>query len=85
MLGLSLPDAEQISRQEYDLELVKPLRAHIQKLRAKGSKPVILLVYGIPLIIREEAGQEGKASDKTSVAVDSELNLILDYRYPKAV
>ena len=49
LVGVAVPTAEQMSRQEYDQNLLPPVREAAKKLQAQGKTPALLLVYGIPL------------------------------------
>jgi uncharacterized protein (TIGR03790 family) len=49
LLGVAVPSAEQISRQEYEQSLLAPVQAAALKLQAQGKTPALLLVYGLPL------------------------------------
>ena len=54
LLLLSLPDAEHLSREEYDSEVVPRVRAFIrQKQAAGGTIKCLLTVYGIPLVVMQ--------------------------------
>ena len=48
-MGVDVPASEDMSRQDYDAKLVPPVKAMVDRLKAKGRTPAILLVYGIPL------------------------------------
>jgi uncharacterized protein (TIGR03790 family) len=49
LVGVDVSTTEDISREDYDHQLVPPVRAMVEKLLAQGRTPAILLVYGIPL------------------------------------
>ncbi|MDP1761465.1 MAG: TIGR03790 family protein, partial [Deltaproteobacteria bacterium] len=49
LVGVDVPTSEDMSRQDYDGKLVRPVKAMVDKLRARGITPAILLVYGLPL------------------------------------
>ena len=49
LVGVEVPASEDMSRQDYDGKLVPPVKAMVDRLKAKGRTPAILLVYGIPL------------------------------------
>jgi uncharacterized protein (TIGR03790 family) len=49
LVGVEVPTSEDMSRQDYDGKLVPPVKAMVDKLKARGRTPAILLVYGIPL------------------------------------
>ena len=49
LVGVDVPTSEDMSRQDYDGKLVPPVKAMVDKLKAGGITPAVLLVYGIPL------------------------------------
>jgi uncharacterized protein (TIGR03790 family) len=49
LVGVEVSASEDMSRQDYDSKLVPPVKALVDRLKAKGRTPAILLVYGIPL------------------------------------
>ncbi len=49
LVGVEVPSSEDMSRQDYDQKLVPPVKAVVDRLKAQGRTPAILLVYGIPL------------------------------------
>ncbi len=49
LVGVEVSASEDMSRQDYDSKLVPPVKAMVDRLKAKGRSPAILLVYGIPL------------------------------------
>ncbi|MGO8760912.1 MAG: TIGR03790 family protein [Desulfobaccales bacterium] len=49
LVGVAVPFSEDMSRQDYDAKLVPPVKAVVDRLKAQGRTPAILLVYGIPL------------------------------------
>jgi uncharacterized protein (TIGR03790 family) len=49
LVGVAVPTSEDMSRQDFDQKLAPPVRAAVEKLKARGRTPAILLVYGIPL------------------------------------
>jgi len=49
LVGVDVSASEDMSRQDYDSKLVPPVKAMVDRLKAKGMTPAILLVYGIPL------------------------------------
>jgi uncharacterized protein (TIGR03790 family) len=55
MVGVKVSTGEDMTRQEYDQQLVPPLQQKVVELRLGHLNPAILLVYGIPLRV-------GKAS-----------------------
>jgi uncharacterized protein (TIGR03790 family) len=49
LVGVEVPTSEDMSRKDYDGKLVPPVKAMVDKLKARGITPAVLLVYGIPL------------------------------------
>jgi uncharacterized protein (TIGR03790 family) len=49
LVGVAVSTRENMSRREFDDQLVPPVRDMVKKLSARGRTPAILLVYGIPL------------------------------------
>ncbi len=49
LVGVDVSSSEDMSRTDYDWKLVPPVKAMVDRLKAKGITPAILLVYGIPL------------------------------------
>ncbi|MFZ2087757.1 MAG: TIGR03790 family protein [Desulfobaccales bacterium] len=49
LVGVKVSPGEDLGRQEYDQELLPPLREKIAEFRRQRRNPAILLVYGIPL------------------------------------
>ncbi|MCX5892087.1 MAG: TIGR03790 family protein [Deltaproteobacteria bacterium] len=49
LLGVAVTTAEQMTRQEYEQNLLPPVRAAVQKIQTQGQTPALLLVYGLPL------------------------------------
>jgi uncharacterized protein (TIGR03790 family) len=49
LVGVEVPTSEDMSRPDFDQKLVPPVRDRVEKLKAQGRTPAILLVYGIPL------------------------------------
>ena len=49
LVGVEVSASEDMSRQDYDAKLVPPVKAMVDRLKATGRTPAILLVYGIPL------------------------------------
>jgi uncharacterized protein (TIGR03790 family) len=71
LVGVDVPVSEDLSRSDYDHKLVPPLKAMVDRFRARGKTPAILLVYGIPLRVRgvplTKADQELKSLANTKV------------------
>lgn len=49
LLGVNVPATENLSRDDYEMVLAEPLRRQARIFLDQGRRPVILLVYGIPL------------------------------------
>ena len=71
LVGVKVPDWEDLTRQEYDQQLVPPVRQKVVDMRRSWRNPAIVLVYGIPLRVGEagldEAEQELQTLAKTKV------------------
>ncbi|MFI5332375.1 MAG: TIGR03790 family protein [Desulfobaccales bacterium] len=49
LLGVTVNTAEDMTRQDYEQNLLPPVQAAVKKLQAQGQTPALLLVYGLPL------------------------------------
>jgi uncharacterized protein (TIGR03790 family) len=49
LVGVDVSSSEDMTRNDYDWKLVPPVKAMVDRLKAKGNPPAILLIYGIPL------------------------------------
>ena len=49
LVGVDVSSSEDMTRKDYDWKLVPPVKAMVDRLKAKGNTPAILLIYGIPL------------------------------------
>ena len=49
LVGVAVSTSEDMSRADFDKNLAPPVRAAVEKLKATGKTPALLLVYGIPL------------------------------------
>jgi uncharacterized protein (TIGR03790 family) len=76
LIGLDLPDGEDISRADYDKRLVAPLRGALKDRKDKAK--VLLTVYGVPLRVGRV---EPSADEKTELA---SLDPLIE-RYQKKV
>ncbi len=56
LVAVAVATAEQISRQDFDQDLLPPVRQAAGRLKAQGRTPAVLLVYGMPLRV-EGAGE----------------------------
>jgi uncharacterized protein (TIGR03790 family) len=71
LIGLDLPDGEDISRADYDRHLAAPLRKALKD--RKGKAKVLLTVYGVPLRVGRD---EPSADDKAELA---KLNPLVEH------
>src|SRR5262249_42382952 len=76
LIGLDLPDGEDISRADYDKRLVVPLREALKDRKDRAK--VLLTVYGVPLRVGRV---EPSADEKAELA---NLDALID-RYQKRV
>ena len=60
LVGVKVPDWEDLTRQEYDQQLVPPIWQKVVEMRRMYKNPAIVLVYGIPLRVGEVALTEGE-------------------------
>lgn len=78
--------SEGCSRHEYDTQIAQPLKHALQHMRkAKRKIRCLVLMYGMPLKIRESHEETAKSGGRlhyTRASVDSELTLALAGRYP---
>jgi uncharacterized protein (TIGR03790 family) len=58
LVGVEVLTSEDMSRQDFDQKLAPPVRDRVEKLKAQGKTPAILLVYGIPLRVGPAAPTE---------------------------
>jgi len=69
LVGIRVPKSERMTRLDYDRDLIPPIKTVVDRLRSEGKKPAILLVYGIPLLVR---GSVNEKSDRAFVAFAQE-------------
>jgi len=62
LVGVEVPDSEDMSREDFDQKLAPPVRAKVDKLKSQGRTPAILLVYGIPLRVGSAAATPADAA-----------------------
>ncbi len=67
LVGVKVPDWEDLTRQEYDQQLVPPVRQKVVELRRSFRNPAIVLVYGIPLRVGE-AGLNAQEKEVQTLA-----------------
>jgi uncharacterized protein (TIGR03790 family) len=60
LVGVKVPDWEDLTRQEYDQQLLPPVRQKVVDMRRLQKNPAIVLVYGIPLRVGEIALNDGE-------------------------
>jgi uncharacterized protein (TIGR03790 family) len=86
IVELDLPTVEDISREDYDAKLVKPLRAALQARAAQVK--VLLSVFGVPLRVGAQTPSEDEQRQLTGVRADLEAKrkqLDLKERVAKAL
>ena len=64
LVGVEVPASEDMSREDFDQKLAPPVREAVDKLKAQGRTPAILLVYGIPLRVGPAALTRTEAAFK---------------------
>jgi uncharacterized protein (TIGR03790 family) len=60
LVGVKVPDWEELTRQEFDQQLVPPVRQKVVDMRRSWRNPAIVLVYGIPLRVGEPGLDEAE-------------------------
>ena len=68
LLGVAVSTAEDMTRQDYEQNLLPPVRAAVKKLQAQGQTPALLLVYGLPLRVQGPPETDADRAFKTLVA-----------------
>jgi uncharacterized protein (TIGR03790 family) len=68
MVGVDVPDSEDMYRGDYERKLVPPVKAQVEKVRGKGGQPAILLVYGVPLRVGPAAVTKAEEDFKVLAA-----------------
>jgi uncharacterized protein (TIGR03790 family) len=53
LVGVDIPESENILRPDYESKMIPPIKRLVNNLKLSGNSPAILLVYGIPLRIKE--------------------------------
>ncbi|MCP4267526.1 MAG: TIGR03790 family protein [Candidatus Brocadiaceae bacterium] len=53
LVGVDVPESENILRPDYESKIIPPIRRIVNNLRLSGNDPAVLLVYGVPLRIKE--------------------------------
>lgn len=49
LVGVDVASSEDMTRADYNRKLVSPVKVMVERLKAQGHTPAILLMYGIPL------------------------------------
>ncbi|MBM4300176.1 MAG: TIGR03790 family protein [Deltaproteobacteria bacterium] len=80
LVGVEVPASEDISRDDFDRKLAPPVRAAVDKLKAQGRTPAILLVYGIPLRVGPAAVTKAEEAFKELAPhkIDEYQKLVLE-------
>ena len=68
LLGVAVSTAEDMPRQDYEQNLLPPVRAAVKKLQAQGHTPALLLVYGLPLRVQGPPESDADRAFKTLAA-----------------
>jgi uncharacterized protein (TIGR03790 family) len=68
LLGVAVPRGEQLTRREYEQNLLPPVRQAVKKVQAQGRAPALLLVYGIPLRVQGPPESEADRAFKDLAA-----------------
>jgi uncharacterized protein (TIGR03790 family) len=76
LIGLDLPDGEDISRADYNKRLVAPLRAALKDRKEQAK--VLLTVYGVPLRVGRS---EPSADEKAEL---EKLNPLIEFYHGRA-
>ncbi len=53
LVGVSVSQSEKILREAFDTALIPKVREGVKKAKKTGRTPVVLLVYGIPITVRD--------------------------------
>lgn len=60
LMGVKVSDREDMTRQEYEQQLLLPLRQKVSEMRRQFRDPALVLVYGIPLRVGGAVLTEGE-------------------------
>ena len=97
LVGVDVPVSERMPRSDFEKRLIPPVLAVAKRLKDGGKDPAILLVYGIPLAVKDPvdtepdkalmAFVEGKVKEYTDLVVQMirELDHLIDENDPTAV
>ena len=66
LVGVDAPSSERMCRSDFEKGLIPPVRAMVERLKKDGKDPAILLVHGIPLVVK---GPARKKPDETFMAL----------------
>lgn len=69
LVGVDVPTTERMTRTDFEAGLIPPVKAALEKCIAQGQKPSLLLVYGIPLLVK---GPADTAADEALLALARE-------------
>ncbi len=78
LIAVSLPDSETIPRSKFNAGLCARLSGPVNTLMDNGRKPVILLVYGIPIRISEDAKYDTEGFRNKADVKIQELGSLVD-------
>lgn len=94
LVGADVPVSEGMLRSDFEKSLTPPVLAVVERLKDKGKDPAILLVYGIPLAVKDPvdikpdktfmAFVEGKVKEHADLVVQMirELDYLIDENDP---
>ena len=74
LIGVELSTSERMLRQEFEKNLVPPVRRAVERLRSQRQDPAILLVYGIPLIVTGPEAVEGTGEESFLALIDKRMD-----------
>ena len=96
LVGVDVPVSERMLRSDFEKKLIPPALTMVKRLKARGKDPAILLVYGIPLAVKDPVNTEpdkalmtfveGKVKEYTDLVVQMirELDHLIDENDPTA-
>jgi len=96
LVGVDVPVSERMLRSDFEKKLIPPALTMVKRLKAMGKDPAILLVYVIPLAVKDPvdtepdkalmAFVEGKVKEYTDLVVQMirELDHLIDENDPTA-
>jgi len=82
LVGLNVTTAEKIPRQDFLTQVLPPVRDAVQRLQRQGRTPVIVTIYGIPLVVSGDPATTADRDFKAQAAsrqaeVATELQQVL--------